>query len=318
MPIVRITAPGRNVGKTLLASRLIEELAGRGYVVAALKHSHHGITPDRAGSDSDRFARAGAAVVLFGGADGWLTRSKPETLEGAIEPLQSRVDIVVVEGFRDDALGASIYLEPGMPMQAHLVSMDGRALLSIAADEVPTLASALIQEFQLSADGPPSLQALIRRAAGAHGHRCAGITLGVRMALAGLSALNLERPVDRDRLDVVVETARCAADAIASTIGLTVGSGRLHIDERGRMAAVFTDRISQRAVRVAAADAARDEAPRWAPASVSRRHQQDIAYRLMPDDRLLRVDLVSALSESASGGAGAVVAGRDRITIGRA
>ena len=35
LPVVRVTAGGRNEGKTLLASRLIEELTKRGYAVAA-------------------------------------------------------------------------------------------------------------------------------------------------------------------------------------------------------------------------------------------------------------------------------------------
>ena len=81
LPVVRVTGPRRKVGKTLLATRLIEELTARGYLVAAAKHSHHPVTPDREQSDTDRFARAGAARVLFGGNDGWLTRQP-----GAADP----------------------------------------------------------------------------------------------------------------------------------------------------------------------------------------------------------------------------------------
>lgn len=292
LPVVRVTAPGRNLGKTLLASRLIEELAGRGYVVAALKHSHHPVTPDRGGSDTDRFARAGAATVLFGGSDGWLTRSPLEPLEAAVERMVGHADIAIVEGFKDDHLGAVIRIEPGTPTLAHFTSMDGRLLASAPADEAASTADAIEDEFELTTEGAPEFRALVRRAAAAHGHRCAGITLGVRMALAGLEALRIERPAPRDRLQVVVETARCATDAIAATTGLTAGSGALRIDERGEMAAVFTDTVLGRTVRVAALESARVEAARWAPPDLDLRHQQDIAYRVMPDDALLRVSVI--------------------------
>lgn len=290
LPVVRVTAAGRNEGKTLLASRLIEELTKRGYAVAAVKHSHHPVPADRAGSDTDRFAHAGASLVLFCGPDGSLARtSAPATLGEVVRQLTGEADIVIVEGFKNDSLGAMIRLSGGPDGSAVFTTMAGVTVLATDAGDVEDLADAIEREFQLSAEGGPELRALVRRASAAHGHCCPGIVLGVRMALAGLAALDLPLPPPHRRLHVTVEVARCATDSIASVTGCSAGQRSLVVEDRGEMAATFRDELTGRAVRVVALDSAREPPAEWAPAGRDRHCRQSIAYRAMPDELLLQV-----------------------------
>lgn len=80
-------------GKTRVIERAVRSLVRRHLRVAVVKHSHH--TPDLAGKDTSRFARAGADIVLFAsdpsfavfrGDVGLLVRALP-------------VDVVLVEGY---------------------------------------------------------------------------------------------------------------------------------------------------------------------------------------------------------------------------
>lgn len=313
LPVVRVTAPGRNYGKTVLATRLIERLSDRGYRVAAIKHSHHPVQPDRDGSDTHHFARAGAASVTFCGADGTLVRrphadgsatadatadgTADGTLAAVVARLTGEADIVIVEGFKQEQLGAVMRVEEPSPDGARPVrfeSMDGEELLRTSAEDLDGLVGAIEAEFRLSAAGDATLRELIRRAAALHGHLCPGVVLGVRMALLGAAAVGVPLPAPAGALHVTVELARCATDAISAATGCTPGRRDLRIDERGVLAATF-ERSAEgpaggRAVRVMALDSARELVDQWAPDGRDARHRQVIAYRLMPDELLFRVE----------------------------
>lgn len=149
VPFVRVTAPGRGHGKTELASRLIAELARRGHRVAAVKHSHHPLPLDKPGSDTERFAQAGAAAVVFCGSDGTLVR-RPETsvsARRALAQLTGEFDLAVVEGYRTDTGGAVITLGEGSPAPATLARADGTTLLVTHAGAIEALADALEREL---------------------------------------------------------------------------------------------------------------------------------------------------------------------------
>jgi formylmethanofuran dehydrogenase subunit E len=290
LPVVRVQADRRNAGKTWLASALIREFTRRGYAVGAVKHSHHPVPLDKPGADTDLFARAGATRVAFLAADGVVDRSPaPAPLAEAIKRLVGEVDVAIVEGFKADQFGARIHID-GASRQATLTSMDGRGLLSAAQHDVTAFADAIEREFELTAVGDDALRRLIRRAAATHGHLCPGVTLGVRMALAAAQHLELPLPAPHRALDVTVETARCATDAISSATGCSVGQRNLRVDERGQLAARFLDVRDGREVRVVARDESKELAQLAAPAGLSRRHAQSIAYRLMPDDLLFEVE----------------------------
>lgn len=297
LPVVRVTGPGQNVGKTWLASRLIGDLTARGYRVAAVKRSHHSVAPDRAGSDTDRFAQAGAASVLFCAADGTIERAAPTGLAQALDRYIGEADIAVVEGFKSDTLGAVIRLSGDNSRRARFEAMDGSLILDTVAEDLPGLVSAIESQFLLSAAGDDDMRADIRRAARTHGHLCAGIVLGVRMARLALSELGLPQPLPPHALRVTVEVARCATDAVASVTGCTLGRGNLRVVDHGKMAASFEDLGSGRAVRVIAREDTRDPDDRWASRLLSRQHRQAIAYRQMPDAAIFAVHEVRLLGD---------------------
>ena len=152
IPVVRVISPGRNVGKTWLAERLIAWFTGRGYEVLAVKRSHHPIVSDRPGTDSDRFARAGAAVVVFGGSDGTLARAPhAEHLEEITTRFAGTADLAIVEGFTGDALGAQLEIFPGPPVVVHLTATNGRSLLTAPLDDIETIAVGVARALELTA-----------------------------------------------------------------------------------------------------------------------------------------------------------------------
>ncbi len=95
----------KKTGKTLLATRIIEDLAAAGYRVAAVKHIHHEFTIDTEGKDTWRMARSGAKIVT--------SVSPNETAiiipRQAQEPMnhmflrkifqEQGIDVIVYEGF---------------------------------------------------------------------------------------------------------------------------------------------------------------------------------------------------------------------------
>lgn len=301
LPVVRVESDRRNAGKTWLAAALIGELTRRGYRVGAVKHSHHPTPPDKAGSDTELFARAGAARVVFDASNGVVERAPvPLSLVEAIANLRGDVDVAIVEGFRGDEVGARLHID-AVSGNAALTSMDGRHLATAGRDAATTFADAIERAFELSAAGSDELRRLVRRAAAAHGHLCPGVILGVRMTLAATCALGMPIPAPHRSLEVTVETARCAADAIASASGCSVGRGTLRLEEHGALAARFLDRSSGAAVRVAAREEARSLAAAWAPHDYTRRHAQSVAYRLMPDELLLDFKRVQIAAPAIAG-----------------
>lgn len=92
----------------------------------------------------------------------------------------------------------------------------------------------------------------IAQAAAIHGDVCAGLTLGTRMAIAGLKAIGIKDPKGKDRKNVLVfvEIDRCATDAIMAITGCQPGKRTMKILDYGKMAATFFNLSTRRAVRV--------------------------------------------------------------------
>lgn len=153
LPVVRVVGSGRNVGKTWLAEHLIEWFTAHGCEVLAVKRSHHPVTPDRPGTDSDRFARAGAATVVFGGSDGTLVRApRAESLEEIITRFSTGADLAIVEGFSGDVLGAQLRILAGSPATVHLTASDGLSLLTAPLDDVDAIAEAVARALDVEVD----------------------------------------------------------------------------------------------------------------------------------------------------------------------
>jgi len=131
-------------------------------------------------------------------------------------------------------------------------------------------------------------------AAAAHGHLCAGQILGLRMALYGVRLLGLDDPAgaDRKRLVTFIEIDRCATDAIPIVTGCRMGKRALKFRDFGKVAATFCDLGSQRAVRVAARESAKQRAAELHPEIAGKNQQQMRAYREMADEELFAIQWV--------------------------
>jgi molybdopterin-guanine dinucleotide biosynthesis protein B len=95
-------------GKTTLITKLIPHLIGRGVTVSTLKHAHHGFDLDKPGKDSFMHRVAGATEVIISSAKRWAIlhelREEPEWDLRDLVAKMSPVDLVLVEGFKRDAI----------------------------------------------------------------------------------------------------------------------------------------------------------------------------------------------------------------------
>jgi molybdopterin-guanine dinucleotide biosynthesis adapter protein len=93
-------------GKTTLLARLIPHLIGQGLRVSVVKHAHHSFDVDVPGKDSWVHRQSGATEVLVSSARRWaLMHELREAAEPRLPELlkkMSRVDLVVVEGFKSE------------------------------------------------------------------------------------------------------------------------------------------------------------------------------------------------------------------------
>jgi len=109
--------------QTTLLTRVIPHLLGQGLRVSVIKHAHHSFDVDIPGKDSWEHRQAGAVEVLVSSGKRWALMHE---LRGASEPRlpqllarMSRVDLVVVEGFKS---------EPHRKIEVHRAA-NGKALL---------------------------------------------------------------------------------------------------------------------------------------------------------------------------------------------
>ena len=95
-------------GKTTLLEKLLPILVRRKLRVGLVKASHHDIDPDKPGKDSYRLRQAGALQLVLSTPHRSIcyTERNPEHKRKLTEQLRlldlDRLDLVVVEGFRDE------------------------------------------------------------------------------------------------------------------------------------------------------------------------------------------------------------------------
>lgn len=91
-------------GKTLLLTRLIPELVGRGLKIATLKHAHHSFDTDVPGKDSYEHRKAGASEVIVSSPKRWAqVHEIGDDAEATLAQLLRRVspcDLVLIEGYK--------------------------------------------------------------------------------------------------------------------------------------------------------------------------------------------------------------------------
>jgi molybdopterin-guanine dinucleotide biosynthesis protein B len=132
-PVFGVTG-WKNAGKTTLVERLVSELVRRGLRVATIKHAHHGIDIDQAGTDSFRHRAAGATeVALVGGRRYAIMREQEEATLAEVLARLAPADIVLIEGFKREAHPKiEVRAAPGPSLAANDPS-----IVAIAADAAP-------------------------------------------------------------------------------------------------------------------------------------------------------------------------------------
>ncbi len=140
-----------------------------------------------------------------------------------------------------------------------------------------------------------TFEELLAGSVAAHGHLCPGQIVGVRMAMLGLRLLDFETPPTYPQLKqliVFVEMDRCTGDAVAFVTNAKLGRRSLKFVDYGIMAATFINLKTDAAFRVISTEESRELAALYAPGEPDRRQQQSMAYKVMPDSVMFRVQEV--------------------------
>jgi molybdopterin-guanine dinucleotide biosynthesis protein B len=103
-PLVFGVVGWKNSGKTTLMTKLISELASRGFAVSVIKHAHAKFEIDHPGSDSFKMREAGACQVMLSSPRRFavmreLGKSHEMTFDELL-PLAGPCDLVLVEGYK--------------------------------------------------------------------------------------------------------------------------------------------------------------------------------------------------------------------------
>ena len=149
-------------GKTTLLTRVIPHLLSQGLRVSVIKHAHHSFDVDVPGKDSWVHRQSGAVEVLVSSGNRWALMHE---LRGAREPRlpellakMSRVDLVIVEGFKS---------EPHRKIEVHRLA-NGKAMLFPDDPGVVGIASDAAVETSLPVahlDDIPAIAAMMQRSA---------------------------------------------------------------------------------------------------------------------------------------------------------
>ncbi len=139
------------------------------------------------------------------------------------------------------------------------------------------------------------IQPLLELSSRNHSHLCPRQILGVRIGLAGLSALGFAEPLSK-RLLVILETDGCFADGVIAATNCTVGHRTLRVEDYGKVAATFVDTQTKRAVRVAPVLDVRQQACSCVPDESRHYFAQMQAYQILADEKLLTVTEVHLMT----------------------
>jgi len=129
----------KNSGKTTLVERLVGEFVRRGWRVSTVKHAHHSVDVDHAGTDSFRHRAAGASeVVLVGGQRYAIMREQQEAPLAEVLARLAPADLVLVEGFkRDSHPKIEVRADNRQPMDAAAFNIVAIAGVARGPDALP-------------------------------------------------------------------------------------------------------------------------------------------------------------------------------------
>jgi len=134
--IISFVARSSNSGKTTLIEKIVTILKARGLRVAVVKHTSSGFDLDKPGKDSWRFQRAGADTVVLAGPGqvALIKRVGQQPSRHELEQLAGDVDIVIYEGFKDDAENKIEVFRQGVSGDLPLCMQD-TSFLSLVSDK---------------------------------------------------------------------------------------------------------------------------------------------------------------------------------------
>lgn len=138
IPLLGIAA-WSGTGKTTLLKKLIPALCARGVRPGLIKHTHHNMDVDKPGKDSYELRKAGAAQTLVASRQRWaLMTETPEEPELDLTYLVSRMDvskldIVLVEGFKHEAVAKILLFRQGCGHEVDELTIDEH-VIAVASD----------------------------------------------------------------------------------------------------------------------------------------------------------------------------------------
>jgi formylmethanofuran dehydrogenase subunit E len=139
---------------------------------------------------------------------------------------------------------------------------------------------------------PPATARATDATSARHSHLCPRQVLGVRMALAGAAALDLEVPRRDKHLVVIAETDGCFCDGLEVAAGVSVGRRTLRIEDYGKVAATFIHVPTGEAIRLAPRLDVRTHALKYAPGETRTYFAQLAGYQVMPEEELFSITRV--------------------------
>ncbi|EOV8838875.1 molybdopterin-guanine dinucleotide biosynthesis protein MobB [Cronobacter dublinensis] len=138
IPLLGIAA-WSGTGKTTLLKALIPLLREKGIRPGLIKHTHHDMDVDTPGKDSYMLRKAGAAQTLVASTKRWaLMTETPDEAEPDLYYLASRMDssqldVILVEGFKHDAIAKIMLFRKAAGREAAALTPDAHTI-AIASD----------------------------------------------------------------------------------------------------------------------------------------------------------------------------------------
>ncbi len=137
VPIVGFAAFS-GTGKTTLLKRLLPLLSARGLRVGMVKHAHHSFDVDHPGKDSYELRKSGAAQMLVASRARWaLVVEQPRDREPRLDEVlleldQAALDLILVEGFKDERFAKIELHRPSL--RRPLLFPQDDSIIAVASD----------------------------------------------------------------------------------------------------------------------------------------------------------------------------------------
>ncbi|MDF7662297.1 molybdopterin-guanine dinucleotide biosynthesis protein MobB [Erwiniaceae bacterium L1_54_6] len=155
IPLLAIAA-WSGTGKTTLLEKVIPLLKAQGIRSGLIKHTHHHMDIDTPGKDSYLLRKAGADQVIVASNQRWAlmceTPDKPLNLKQLASHMdKSMLDLVLVEGFKDEPIAKIVLWRPGV--KGEVEDLLDKHVIAVASDtelELPIASLDINQPEQIA------------------------------------------------------------------------------------------------------------------------------------------------------------------------